>query len=1151
MDAFSTVPAHYFEPGFSLRKGAPGGGLHQLISAGPLEASQDLLAAHLDSVECQLLGIVKSRTRQVFATLTNLHALEEAVKAAAARAASLHEHVACVRDTVVLGPLCVIAGARRARRQAKVLALLRRLSELCGCADDVQRLVEVGDLAGALALLAQTREALAEQQLRSISATAQLLARLERMEAAIADTLVQRYATSAIALAASGPRIVSEEERREDHEREEAAALALAAGGGADGRSTAAGATATADDEIIAHLPSARSRSPSVDAPAAVHARAGSGGALSVGESVRMTLEGFIAGDSALRLASGYGYSSTGGRMPLLPVTESEAVERSLQRLRPTLEGLVSTGRLQEALVAFQAAAARELRIVVKQNVAESVRQEELASGVSPNPNASAGGYDTPNDAAAAPVTSSSQSTAAANAAAAAAASTLVTPDQLASLTPDGFLGVLRSLTTCLSSVLTRTHALHSLTETVLDLHASRKAAVQDPRSATAVASSAASSAAPDGLRALSASAFAATVDAAQQHVVKLMSLRRDQSARLKVPQLKSLWEAGAAFAAAATAFKVQAEVSASVSPAAQADGAGAVDGATPGSAALAAAMAASGGIVAGGAAVSAAEAAQPVSPVLEECFVHVKAMLRQQHARNLTSLIAILDAEQWRQADVPYQVQAVADAVSASVVFSSGSSLVQTAAAATDGVVVTASAEETAAPGSAGGPLSPPPMEARKTLTVKGQSFFLVGSGVILVKMLGDYSSLSEAVPDVAADIIGCTVELLRTFNARATQLVLGAGALQSANLKRITAKHLALAAQTLGAVLALLPSVRASLIMRLPPRQHVLLSELARVTSDFMQHEQRIFAKFVIIVRDLLQKCCNVDMRTIRWGDAAFSFEPPSAPIKELVKGITTLHSILQGVLRREQLVDIFVRICAMIGAQLPLQYASLLVFMTDATLQPTVGSAAAGSKTAVAHAVIPFSRDVANERLSADIRFLLDGLRDVLGAMGALAGVPISPAREGTSAAGNDASNDVKAAVQGALATLHTLSLWSQRQFSGSVAPLVAADPAASVTDDDISVSSPVLAATSAADATLTLPVVPVHIESDVQDTAPAPPTAAAIAPAAVEDALSAVTATPSLAESEGAPVGSEDAPSSPALGATESDAAMEVPTDGSAI
>jgi vacuolar protein sorting-associated protein 54 len=241
-------------------------------------------------------------------------------------------------------------------------------------------------------------------------------------------------------------------------------------------------------------------------------------------------------------------------------------------------------------------------------------------------------------------------------------------------------------------------------------------------------------------------------------------------------------------------------------------------------------------------------------SPVLEECMTHAHAALQFMHERNLAALAAILDAEQWRQADVPTQVQSLADAMAASsglhtcvsnvvgvasAAAVSAQSVLVAAAAAADVALIAVRSEDV--------PLcSTPGSEPR--LIIRKRAYHVVGAGVMLIKMLGDYSGLGEAIPipQVSSKVIAATVQLLREFNVRTTRLVLNAGALRSAAaLKRITAKHLAVTLQTIGALLALLPSIRGSLVMRLPPGEAALPEELSRVTADLMQHEQRLLSQ------------------------------------------------------------------------------------------------------------------------------------------------------------------------------------------------------------------------------------------------------------------------------------------------------------------
>ena len=61
------------------------------------------------------------------------------------------------------------------------------------------------------------------------------------------------------------------------------------------------------------------------------------------------------------------------------------------------------------------------------------------------------------------------------------------------------------------------------------------------------------------------------------------------------------------------------------------------------------------------------------------------------------------------------------------------------------------------------------------------------------------EYIECAGKLPPIAYDVENKLIELFTTFNSQTCQLVLGAGAMQRVNLKAITAKHLALAQQSI----------------------------------------------------------------------------------------------------------------------------------------------------------------------------------------------------------------------------------------------------------------------------------------------------------------------------------------------------------------
>lgn len=105
-----------------------------------------------------------------------------------------------------------------------------------------------------------------------------------------------------------------------------------------------------------------------------------------------------------------------------------------------------------------------------------------------------------------------------------------------------------------------------------------------------------------------------------------------------------------------------------------------------------------------------------------------------------------------------------------------------------------------------------PPPLrldgdltQPAKVLNVEEKSFFVVKATGESLLLLRDYLSIVINIELVVTDVMSRIIEFLKvriavnntadlsqSFNSRTCQVVLGAGAMRSAGLKNITAKHL-----------------------------------------------------------------------------------------------------------------------------------------------------------------------------------------------------------------------------------------------------------------------------------------------------------------------------------------------------------------------
>ncbi|KAK5112287.1 hypothetical protein LTR85_011559 [Meristemomyces frigidus] len=143
----------------------------------------------------------------------------------------------------------------------------------------------------------------------------------------------------------------------------------------------------------------------------------------------------------------------------------------------------------------------------------------------------------------------------------------------------------------------------------------------------------------------------------------------------------------------------------------------------------------------------------------------------------------------------------------------------------------------------------------ATKPAYIDSNRYILVASATALLPTIDTFLSLTAPLPSLTPQISTALLEVLKTFNSRSTQLILGAGATRSAGLKNITTKHLALASQALSFVVALVPYVRECVRRHLPAggqgQAGGVLAEFDRMKRVYQDHQSGIHDKLVEILK------------------------------------------------------------------------------------------------------------------------------------------------------------------------------------------------------------------------------------------------------------------------------------------------------------
>ncbi|THZ00024.1 Vps54-domain-containing protein [Aureobasidium pullulans] len=184
----------------------------------------------------------------------------------------------------------------------------------------------------------------------------------------------------------------------------------------------------------------------------------------------------------------------------------------------------------------------------------------------------------------------------------------------------------------------------------------------------------------------------------------------------------------------------------------------------------------------------------------------------------------------------------------------------------------------------------------ANRPAYVDETRYILVSSAISLLRPIDNFLALMASIPSITSAAVPALIDVLRTFNSRTSQLILGAGATRIAGLKNITTKHLALASQALSFVIAMSPYLRESV------RRHAssankgeVLGEFDKLKRLYQDHQMAIHDKLVEIMTARATSHVNAMKKLDFDAEAKKNADGTSAYMETLTKETGTLHRVL----------------------------------------------------------------------------------------------------------------------------------------------------------------------------------------------------------------------------------------------------------------
>lgn len=175
--------------------------------------------------------------------------------------------------------------------------------------------------------------------------------------------------------------------------------------------------------------------------------------------------------------------------------------------------------------------------------------------------------------------------------------------------------------------------------------------------------------------------------------------------------------------------------------------------------------------------------------------------------------------------------------------------------------------------------------------IIVDEENYFVSQSSAVVLRGIDRFETLLSAIPSMTAEVSSSLCDYLKLFNSRLCQLILGAGAMHSAGLKRINTKHLAIASQTLSFLMAITPYIR-ECARRHSSGGKPALSEFDNVKRLLHDQQGNIHDKLI----DILSNRATAHVRNLKkitWDDDAERDVSPN--MQTLADETSTLHKVI----------------------------------------------------------------------------------------------------------------------------------------------------------------------------------------------------------------------------------------------------------------
>uniref|UniRef100_A0A0M3IYS3 Vacuolar protein sorting-associated protein 54 n=1 Tax=Anisakis simplex TaxID=6269 RepID=A0A0M3IYS3_ANISI len=277
-------------------------------------------------------------------------------------------------------------------------------------------------------------------------------------------------------------------------------------------------------------------------------------------------------------------------------------------------------------------------------------------------------------------------------------------------------------------------------------------------------------------------------------------------------------------------------------------------------------------------------------SSPLQLCIVQLSArFIKHFHQDRKAKLSHILDSENWRAGEVPELFQRIVDECLRNERLSDVSTAVDQKQSSVDANTS---------------------KNHQNALMVDGEPYVVVGTALLVLQMMAEYCDALAVLPEFASELLMCVVEVLKNFNSRSCQLILGAGALQLIGLKSISVKHLGsgpfhtLSSRCLQLILRFIPYLKADFEKQLSAGKQNQLRHVTHIMRDYNDHIDEIVNKLISVIEH------HTVAQLQQWEPKG---SVPSAAFQQISKQLGKFYGGLTGIMPEEMIQVKWIWLCS----------------------------------------------------------------------------------------------------------------------------------------------------------------------------------------------------------------------------------------------